>query len=89
MRTTKRINRTKNDERKAPLRKIIATDILPVGVGTIYEASVSILQEVYECGHVSLPKEDIYGRTNAVKRRCMDCLKNNPRHVDIEKYKED
>jgi hypothetical protein len=29
--------------------------------------------EEYECGHLALCKYDIYGETNAVRRRCKQC----------------
>ncbi len=33
----------------------------------------SVLQEVLECGHQQNPRTDIYGETNAARRRCRKC----------------
>lgn len=37
--------------------------------------------EELECGHILPPKKDIYGTTNAYRRRCWKCRDNKP--VDI------
>jgi len=55
----------------APLRSVV------VAGGT---------HELYECGHVAGVKEDIYGPTNAYKRRCRDCA--NAKAPDPERLKE-
>lgn len=38
--------------------------------------------DVYECGHVRPPKQDIYGPTNAVRRRCGMCRDGRPADID-------
>lgn len=57
----------------APLRKI-------VGYKKIAPAS-SVWVEVLECGHVQVPKTDIYGETNAIRRRCRRCELGRPRQL--------
>jgi len=49
----------------APLRKIISEGANEFGVHT----------ETLECGHTVHRKQDIYGYTNAYRRRCRHCLK--------------
>ena len=56
-----------------PLRKIIGTKFVNVGIN--YE--MFLLHEELECGHVQLPKHDIFGETNATRRRCRECGKEN------------
>lgn len=41
-----------------------------------------LLQEVYECGHARSPKQDAYGETNALRRRCGKCRQRRP--ADLE-----
>jgi hypothetical protein len=74
-------------EAKGPLRRVLGTFSLPVGITTGIKSTVETGQEVYECGHVALPKSDIYGETNAVKRRCRFCRDGKPPHVDVNRYK--
>ncbi len=49
----------------APLRRIIDEFVNEHGVEC----------ERLECGHVVHRKQDIYGPTNAYRRRCRHCLK--------------
>lgn len=57
--------RKKTPKKLAPLRRI--TDYFtPVTGGRMIE--------VLECGHQQSRKEDIYGPTNAYRRRCHRCL---------------
>ena len=51
-----------------PLRKVIGRETHKIE-GTHAEATYERL----ECGHLVLPKQDIYGETNAVRRRCRFC----------------
>lgn len=44
----------------APLRKVVIA-------GAIFEK--------YECGHVAGVKDDIFGSTNAARRRCIQCAR--------------
>jgi hypothetical protein len=73
---------------KGPLRKIIAYPVaLPSGIGLFPSdkwGTGTLGFEVYECGHVDLPKQDIYGDTFAVRRRCRFCRDGKPQHVTIE-----
>jgi hypothetical protein len=34
--------------------------------------------ETYECGHVEVAKRDLMGFTNAARRRCRKCKKEQP-----------
>jgi hypothetical protein len=54
---------------RGPLRRIVRTypkDVTP---------HVTIRMEVLECGHEQRQKSDIYGPTNAYKRRCRQCAR--------------
>lgn len=51
-----------------PLRAVIAEGVNKYGVQT----------ETLECGHVVRRKSDIYGPTNAYRRRCWKCRKGLP-----------
>ncbi len=50
-----------------PLRRVLGVveETMPSGVG--------LLRERLECGHVVPIREDIFGRTNAYRRRCRRC----------------
>ena len=52
---------------KAPLRAIIHEEPGPVGSYTIVE--------VLECGHQVRQRNDIFGPTNAYRRRCSKCAR--------------
>lgn len=56
------------DKKKlAPLRKVL-------GLVTVWLSDVdSVEHELYECGHHAPRKQDIYGPTNAYRRRCHSC----------------
>jgi hypothetical protein len=54
----------------APLRKVLGI------IGWKIEdrpGSAVVSHELYECGHHYRQKEDIYGPTNAYRRRCTHC----------------
>lgn len=55
--------------RNAPLRKVVGTIQVKHG-----NSLLPITKEVYECGHIYNPKQDIVGITSASKRRCNGCL---------------
>jgi hypothetical protein len=38
----------------------------------------TILYDVLECGHIQPVVKDIYGETNAYRRRCRKCPKQQP-----------
>ncbi len=64
----------------APLRKIVEyRAMIPPRApkGTTSE----LVFEVLECGHAQLPRTDIIGETNAVRRRCNACKRGFP--VDV------
>jgi hypothetical protein len=50
-----------------PLRKIVGT------VGREIAPGVRVVYEQLECGHEQREKQDIYGPTNAYRRRCRQC----------------
>jgi hypothetical protein len=47
---------------KGPLREI---------VGYVTEGALRV--EKLECGHTQMPVKDAYGETNAYRRRCWQC----------------
>jgi hypothetical protein len=60
---------------KMPLRKVLGI----VGVPIEDRPGAAVIpKELYECGHVFTQKEDIYGPTNAFRRRCGACAKGMP-----------
>lgn len=63
---------------KAPLRLVLGrisapagTDLLQRDSGPVSETEIPY--ELLECGHIQLPRSDIYGETNAARRRCRFC----------------
>ena len=62
----------KKKGRVAPLRKIV--DRPMVSIGGDDENEYFMRQEQLECGHVQPVHEDLYGATNATRRRCKVCL---------------
>lgn len=74
-------------ESKGPLKKVLGIFSLPIGIGTGIVSDAHTGHEVLECGHVMLPKEDIYGVYYAQKRRCRHCRDHKPPHIDVEDYK--
>lgn len=54
---------TKPDKRKMPLRKVVDYGKTDLGLPT----------ETLECGHVIRTPQDVYGYTNAARRRCRQC----------------
>lgn len=65
----------KGQKETRPLRKIIGHARLAL-TGTF-----TAIYEVYECGHIRLPKMDIYGETNASRRRCYKCSLGKPTDI--------
>ena len=55
----------------APLRKIVRE--FPEQK-TYSRTTITIRMEELECGHTIRQKRDIYGPTNAYRRRCRFCL---------------
>jgi len=53
-----------NGSKSGPLRKIVSTD---------YRGGIP--WETLECGHEQAAKRDLMGFTNAVRRRCHYCAK--------------
>ncbi len=56
-----------------PLRKIVRR--VQVQIAEMYGKPLMTMKEELECGHIVSEKQDIYGRTNAERRRCWRCLK--------------
>jgi len=67
---------------RGPLRKVIGYEAHPD-----YPDIVDLVREVYECGHVALPKRDIYGETHAYRRYCRACKSGLLADVDVESFK--
>lgn len=63
--------RTGHPDRTSPLRKVLGFVMVPVEPGH----HIELREELYECGHTRLPKQDIIGETNAFRRRCYKCAK--------------
>lgn len=57
---------------KAPLKKVVAYTYRELACGDGIIARIPI--EILECGHEVVQKQDMYGYTNAYKRRCIKCL---------------
>lgn len=71
-RRDKRVNRD-------PLRAVVGyRTMVPPGAPA---SRTSLLHEVYECGHVALPKSDAVGETAASRRRCHACAMGKPPHL--------
>lgn len=64
-----------------PLRKVIGDRPHPQ-----FPNYPELSQEVYECGHVARPKQDIYGTTVSARRRCRACMEGRPPDVDIAAF---
>lgn len=57
----------------APLRKIVERQFVDVPMPS--GRKLTRIYELLECGHRQPEKSDIYGPTNADRRRCRKCLK--------------
>jgi hypothetical protein len=65
---------------KPPLRKVVSIDIVPSSQYFQKETMPGETRvEKLECGHWQMPKRDIYGETNAYRRRCKKCLNGKPK----------
>ena len=64
-----------------PLRKIVGTVYLPLVDGS----DTTFRHEQLECGHAMLPKSDMFGETNASRRRCWKCAKEQEMKSDGRK----
>jgi hypothetical protein len=62
----------RTNRQKAPLRRIVERTVEYIQAGDV---SVPRPVEVLECGHRQRPVQDIYGETNAYRRRCLECAK--------------
>lgn len=60
-----------NLNQRCPLRKITGYENIPVLGGYLQ-------YEILECGHKQSVKTDIYGETNANRRRCRKCCPARP-----------
>lgn len=61
-----------------PLRKIIEVVRIP---GEKF-GWPDVFKERLECGHIVRIKQDIYGPTNAYRRRCRECARTPVQEVD-------
>lgn len=57
----------------APLRKVIGH--IQIEAGEFRGEMLYYTHELLECFHHQPQKEDIYGPTNAARRRCLQCQK--------------
>lgn len=63
-----------------PLRKVLETvEHSPYG-------DAAVLMELLECGHVLMPKQDIYGALHPNRRRCYKCSKGHPAEFNLETH---
>ena len=73
-----------------PLRKIVdyVWEPLRLADGTIYKDQfgdeLRFKKEKLECGHIVSIKKDIFGETNAARRRCRQCAKMLKGMAEIE-----
>ena len=71
-------NKGKSMRKRGPLRNIVDYEKRIVSTGYDHKGDytgpeVTVTYEVLECGHKQLIKQDIYGETVAVRRRCAKC----------------
>lgn len=76
--TEQRYNRRGRKLNTNPLRKVIQIIFEPMkdihgNPLIIYGDEMQQRRELLECGHKVRVKQDIYGDTNATKRRCYKC----------------
>jgi hypothetical protein len=70
------INRNKPPRLKpAPLRKVIGHIEIEAGYSEDLCGMLYYNHELLECFHHQAQKQDIYGPTNAARRRCLQCQK--------------
>jgi hypothetical protein len=69
------MNARLRETQKAPLRKIIRQGKRLVEKCRDSGQEIIGQLEVLECGHKAIPRSDIFGETNASRRRCRKCLK--------------
>jgi hypothetical protein len=62
---------------KGPLRKVVGHKMVAVG-----SQGTEVLHEELECGHTQPIKQDAFGPTNAVRRRCSRCRKEQETEED-------
>lgn len=61
-----------SQNKKYYLRKIVKRFVETEKIG---DWTYDRVKELLECGHSQSPKSDIYGETNAARRRCLKCPK--------------
>src|SRR5262245_51688977 len=57
--------------RRGPLRKVVGYQNETKWTG---EKAIALMYEILECGHHQRPVRDLYGETQAARRRCQQCL---------------
>lgn len=73
-----------------PLRKVIG--YIEIEAGVVYEGPepeiagkmLYYTHELLECFHHQSQKQDIYGPTNAARRRCLQCFKEEKAHQALK-----
>lgn len=68
-----------NGSSNGPLRKIVGWVDVPLGV--FYGKQQTVKRQLLECGHTKPEGRDIFGPTNADKRRCRKCKAGAPPDV--------
>lgn len=55
------------------LVRVVRTEVREISFGDL-GLSASVRVEVLECGHEQRPRQDCFGETNAIRRRCRKCV---------------
>ena len=63
-------------QKALPLRQIVGHVKRSIGNDGEFEYFVN--DELLECGHQMRPRQDMFGTTNAQKRRCERCAEQEP-----------
>lgn len=69
----------------APLRKVIGHIQIEAGYHEATCMTLYYTHELLECFHHQMQKQDIYGPTNATKRRCHACVKEEQAFAALRK----
>lgn len=74
--------------KKYPLRKIVGYTEELICKSSLDGSNISIVREKLECGHLANIKQDIYGETNAYRRRCKKCSSQKSEKGGEVRYRE-
>lgn len=72
--------------RTYPLRAVVTvayTEVIAKAGGP-FEADVTVLSVLLECGHLLRPARDMIGERHPVQRRCGKCAAGKPPDVDAD-----